>query len=93
MPSSFHEGPFILILAKKISQQGTINGTGKGKRRKEKKETLEKKPTNYMQLINVLMFLMCCLKSYFSCLPSSTFFVIPEVQGKSIISVSFIAEN
>lgn len=61
MPSSFHEGSFKLILAKKISQQGTINGTGKGKRRKEKKETLEKKPTNYMQLINVLMWEMIYL--------------------------------
>lgn len=57
MPCSFHEGPFILILAKKISQQGTINGTEKEEGgRKRKKETLEKELTNYMQLINVLMW-------------------------------------
>lgn len=46
MPCSFHEDPVIRVLAKKISQQGTINGTGKGKRRKEKKERNLRKETS-----------------------------------------------
>lgn len=45
VPYSFHESPFIL-LAKKISQQGPVNGTWKGKRRKEKKEINFRKETN-----------------------------------------------
>lgn len=45
----FHDGLFIFLPAKKTSQPCTINGTGNGKRRGEKKETSDKRPTNYIQ--------------------------------------------
>jgi len=62
--------------------------------RKRKKETLEKKLTSYTQLRSVLMWeIIYQFVSKLFSLPSSTLFVILEVQGRSIISLSFIAEN
>lgn len=65
------------------------------KGRGEKKETLEKKQTKYSQLINVLMWEMIYpfVLKLFSCLSSSTLFVIPKVHGRSVISLSLIAGN
>lgn len=65
------------------------------KGRGEKKETSDKKPTNYIQLINVLMWEMIYpfVSKLFSCLSSSTLFVIPKVQGRSVISLTLVTEN
>lgn len=40
VPCSFHDGLFMFIPAKKISQPCTINGTGNGKRKRGKGRNL-----------------------------------------------------